>query len=67
MKAYFAENPLYEKAFSFLPYAKTEPTIAGWEPVRDAIYNAIVGVITGERTPEEAIAEAVTEAEAALK
>ena len=67
MKAHFAETPLYEKAFSFLPYAKTEPTIAGWQAVRDALYNAIIGVISGERTPEEAIAEAVAEAEAVIK
>lgn len=67
MKTHFAETPLYEKAFSFLPYAKTEPTIAGWQAVRDAIYNAIIGVIAGERTPEEAIAEAVAEAEAVIQ
>ena len=67
MKEHFAKNPLYEKAFSFLPYAKTEPTIAGWQTVRDALYNAMVAVIAGEKTPEEALAEAATEAEAVIK
>ena len=67
MKEHFAKNPLYEKAFSFLPYAKTEPTIAGWQTVRDALYNAMVAVIAGEKTPEEALAEAAAEAEAVIK
>ena len=63
MKEYFKENPLYEKAFSFLPYAKTEPSIAGWQAVRDALGNAMVAVISGEKAPEEALQEAVAEAE----
>ena len=62
MLLHFAENPLYTKAFSFLPYAKTEPTIGGWQAVRDALGEAIVAVITDERTPEQAIEEAAAAA-----
>jgi multiple sugar transport system substrate-binding protein/sn-glycerol 3-phosphate transport system substrate-binding protein len=66
MLEHFSENPLYAKAFSFLPYAKTEPTIAGWQAVRDALEEAIVGVITGEQSPEAACDDAVAAAEEAI-
>ncbi len=66
MQEYFASNPLYKKAFDFLPYGRTEPTIAGWQSVRDALGNAIVAVISGEQTPQAALDEAATAAQEAL-
>jgi len=66
MQEYFKKNPLYKKAFDFLPYGRTEPTIAGWQSVRDALGNAIVGVITGEKTPQAALDEAAATAQKAL-
>jgi multiple sugar transport system substrate-binding protein/sn-glycerol 3-phosphate transport system substrate-binding protein len=63
MLAHFSENPLYARAFSFLPYAKTEPTIAGWQAVRDALEEAIVAVISGVQSPEAAIEDAMATAE----
>jgi len=62
MKAYFIDNPQYEKAFGFLDYAKTEPTVAGYQDVRDAIGEAITAVITGVNTPEEAMDTLITTA-----
>jgi ABC-type glycerol-3-phosphate transport system substrate-binding protein len=82
MKAYFKENPLYEKALSFpsttlrrgsgqgsghrLEYARTEPAIADWQGIQDALYKAIAGVASGQISPEEAIYEAVKQAEGIL-
>ena len=66
MQAYFNKNPLYKKAFDFLPYGRTEPTIAGWQSVRDALGNAIVAVISGEQTPQEALDAAAAAAQEAL-
>ena len=66
MQDYFQKNPLYKKAFDFLPYGRTEPTIAGWQGVRDALGNAIVAVITGEKSPQEALDEAAATAQSAL-
>lgn len=66
MKAHFKENPLYEKAFGFLEYARTEPAIAGWQAIRDAFHRAIVGVASGQMGPEEAIYESVEQAEGIL-
>jgi multiple sugar transport system substrate-binding protein/sn-glycerol 3-phosphate transport system substrate-binding protein len=63
MLEHFSENPLYAKAFSFLKYAKTEPTLAGWQTVRDVLEESIVAVVTGEQTPEEAVSESVGIAE----
>jgi ABC-type glycerol-3-phosphate transport system substrate-binding protein len=79
MKAYFEENPLYEKAFGFLSAplpqgsgqgsghrlerARMEPAIAGWQGIRDALCRAIVDVASGQVSPKKAIYEAVEAAE----
>ena len=63
MKAYFEENPLYEKAFGFLEYARMEPAIAGWQGIHDALYKAVLSVASGQMSPEEAVYEAVEQAE----
>jgi len=66
MQDYFAKNPLYKKAFGFLRYGRTEPTIAGWQGVRDALGNAIVAVITGEKSPQDALNDAAKTAQDSL-
>jgi ABC-type glycerol-3-phosphate transport system substrate-binding protein len=66
MKTYFEENPLYEKAFGFLEYARMEPAIAGWLGIHDALYKAILDVASGHKSPAEAIYEAVEQAEGIL-
>lgn len=58
--------PVYKKAFTFLPYAKGEPNIAGWQGVRDAMQNAETAVITGKATPQQALADAQKAAQDAI-
>ncbi len=46
---YFAENPQYEKAFSFLTYEPAiEPGVAGYDECRDAIGDMLGAVANGE-------------------
>jgi multiple sugar transport system substrate-binding protein len=66
LKAYLERNPLYEQALGFLEYARTEPAIAGWQGIQDALCKAIVGVASGQVSSEEALYEAVEEAEGIL-
>lgn len=45
---YFAENPAFEVAFNLLPYTKSEPGVAGYDPIRDAASSAFSRVLQGE-------------------
>ena len=45
---YFAENPAYQTAFEMLRYTKTEPGVAGYDPIRDAAQEAFIRVLNGE-------------------
>ena len=44
---YFSQNPQYEKAFSFLPYGKPEPSTPNYQTVRDQIAVALVAMMNG--------------------
>ncbi|HIQ02376.1 MAG TPA: extracellular solute-binding protein, partial [Anaerolineales bacterium] len=58
---YFAENPQYEKAFSFLGYdIAIEPGVAGYDECRDAIGDMMGAVASGE-DPATWLADTVEE------
>ena len=44
---YFEENPNFETAFSLLPYGKAEPSVPGFEFVRDMAREAMVAIMDG--------------------
>ena len=52
MGDYFAANPTYEKAFGFLPYAKAEPPVPGYDFVRDEAAAAMVEIAEGADVTE---------------
>ncbi|NMB89580.1 MAG: ABC transporter substrate-binding protein [Chloroflexi bacterium] len=62
LSGFIAENALYGDAYSWLPYGRTEPTIAAWNPIRSIIADAMTAVANGVQTPEEALNDAVTKA-----
>ncbi len=66
MAAYFEMNPLYAKAFGFLPYSRAEPAIASWETVRGILYNAMAEVVSLGKSPRTALNDAAIKAHAAL-
>ena len=45
---YFDENPAYATAFSLLANGKSEPGVAGYDPIRDAAEEAFIRVLAGE-------------------
>lgn len=45
---YFTENPAYQEAFSLLPFTKSEPGVAGYDPIRDEAEAAFVRILQGE-------------------
>jgi multiple sugar transport system substrate-binding protein len=66
IKDQFTKDPNYKKAFDFLQYAKGEPTVAGWDPVRSAIQDAETAVVTGKAAPQAALDDAAKKAAEAL-
>jgi multiple sugar transport system substrate-binding protein/sn-glycerol 3-phosphate transport system substrate-binding protein len=44
---YFAENPTYETAFSYLPYGIFEPPVPGYDFVRDIAEEAMAAIADG--------------------
>jgi multiple sugar transport system substrate-binding protein len=65
LKDYFAKNPRYEKAFGLLDYGKSEPSVAGYEPVRRMAAQVLVDVLQGDEV-EKALAELEKDANQAL-
>ncbi len=47
MSDYFAQNPAYAAAFSFLPYGKSEPPVACYDTVRMKISTAYSSILDG--------------------
>jgi multiple sugar transport system substrate-binding protein/sn-glycerol 3-phosphate transport system substrate-binding protein len=45
---YFAANSAYATAFEMLPYAVPEPSVPGYDFVRDMVEKAMVAIINGE-------------------
>jgi len=46
----FSANPAYATAFEMLPYAVTEPSVPGYDTVRDMVEEAMVAILAGEDT-----------------
>lgn len=56
---YFAADPAYQTAFNLLQYAKAEPPVPGYDPVRDEAERVFTAIVTGvdDRPIEEVLAE----------
>jgi len=65
MQEYLAANPLYEKAFGFLPSGRVEPSVAGWQEIRGIMDDAMKRAVEGE-DPKEILDAAAAEANAVL-
>ncbi len=59
-------NPLYGQAFDWLQYGRGEPTMAAWNPIRNAIGDAMVAVANGKMTAADAIKDAAKKGNDAL-
>ncbi|MFZ5915829.1 MAG: ABC transporter substrate-binding protein [Chloroflexota bacterium] len=64
MTDFFASNPLYAKAWSWVQYGRTEPNVPGWQEVRNIVADAMTAIINGGdvQTTLDAAAEAANAA-----
>lgn len=62
---FFQSDLRNRKPFDQLPHGISEPNLAGWQEVRDAIETAQTSVMLGMKTPQEA-AEKIAETAAAV-
>ena len=51
LAGYFEQNPRYGKAYGFLDFGRTEPSVPGYEAVRRKIAEAMVEVAQGGEVP----------------
>jgi multiple sugar transport system substrate-binding protein len=64
MTDFFASNPLYAKAWSWVKYGRTEPNVPSYQAVRDIIGNAMTEIINGadvQTTLDKAVEDANAE------
>jgi multiple sugar transport system substrate-binding protein len=66
LDAQWPEFSRLRQASEWLPYAHSEPLIAAWPEVSQALAQAIINTINGQQMPEEALEEAARRAEGLL-
>lgn len=54
------------QAAEWLPYARSEPLLAAWPEIEQALAQAMINTINGDETPEEALTEAARKAQGYL-
>lgn len=67
IQAFWAEWKSNRAAYDCLPFARSEPKLAGWQKVRTLIEKAETSVLTGLQTGRDAALQLKREADAALK
>lgn len=66
MQEFWAEWPYNRAAFDGLPFAKSEPNLAGWQEVRTLVETAETEVLTGVKPARQAALELKQKADAVL-
>ncbi|HEX8684778.1 MAG TPA: extracellular solute-binding protein [Ardenticatenaceae bacterium] len=66
LEAQWPEDSLLRQAAEWLPYARSEPMLAAWPQVSQALAQAIINTINGQAMPDEALEEAARRAEGLL-
>ncbi len=66
MKKFWDEWQYNRAAFDCLPFAKSEPNLAGWQEVRNLVETAETEVLTGVKSARDAVAALKQKADAAL-
>ena len=66
MKAFWAEWEYNRAAYDCLPFAKSEPNLAGWQEVRDLVEKAETQILSGMKSAREAVTELKQQADAVL-
>jgi ABC-type glycerol-3-phosphate transport system substrate-binding protein len=66
MQEFWGEWEYNRAAFDCLPFARSEPNLAGWQKVRDLVEHAQTAVLAGVKTGEEAARDLKKAADAVL-
>jgi len=66
LEDFFAEHPRNRAAFDTIPYGVREPSVAGWQAVRQFIAQTLTRVVKQGEAPAEAAAELARKADAEL-
>jgi ABC-type glycerol-3-phosphate transport system substrate-binding protein len=54
VKTYLSQHPANSRAIEAIPFARSEPSVQGWQEIRSAIEQAVAQVITKRKSPAEA-------------
>ena len=66
LQDFFAQHARNRAAFDTIPYGLREPSVAGWQEIRNHIAQAITRVVKGQLSPAEAAADLAKRADAEL-
>ena len=66
LQGFFAEHPRNRAAFDTIPYGVREPSVAGWQKIRDDIAQTLTRVVKQNADPAEAAADLAKRADAEL-
>ena len=66
LQDFFAEHPRNRAAFDTIPYGLREPSVAGWQEIRNHILQAITRVVKEQTEPAQAAADLAKRADAEL-
>lgn len=67
LQAFWDEWPYNKAPFDCLPFARSEPNVAGWQEVRDLVEDAQTAVLAGLKTADAATAELKRAADAVVR
>lgn len=66
MQRFWAEWEYNRTAYDCLPFARSEPNLAGWQEVRGLVENAETAILSGVQSARQAVRELKQAADAAL-
>jgi len=62
MRVYLRDNPEHKAGLDSLEFARTEPSMAEWQEIRDIIQEAVELAVLGKATPQQALDQAAAKA-----
>ncbi|HEY6102032.1 MAG TPA: ABC transporter substrate-binding protein [bacterium] len=67
MRVYLRDNPEHKAGLDSLEFAKTEPSMAEWQEIRDIISDAVEQAVLGKASPQQALDAAAQKANRLLQ
>ena len=67
MRVYLRNNPEHKAGLDSLEFARTEPSMAEWQEIRDIISDAVEQALLGKASPQQALDAAAQKANRLLQ